>query len=114
MKAVLPLHDNARPHTSLWTRQAIEKMGWTFLLHPVHSPDLAPSDCHLFGPLRDALRGRHFADDNVLKQSFLMCSEVEAGNFTTLVCSVLLNVGKSVSKMTGTLWTNSMIIVKDV
>jgi hypothetical protein len=51
-------------------------------------------------------------------QSFLipllMCFEVEAGNFTTLVYSILFNVGKSLLKMTETLWENSPIIAKDV
>jgi hypothetical protein len=70
MKVVLLLHDNARPHTSLRTRKAIARVRWTVLAHPVHSSDLAPSYCKLFGPVRDALRGRHFADDNKLKQSF--------------------------------------------
>jgi len=31
--------------------------------HPPHSPDLVPSDFHLFGPLKDALRGTKFEDD---------------------------------------------------
>jgi hypothetical protein len=43
-----------------------------------------------------------------------MCPEVEAGNFTTLVYSVLNNVGKSVLKITETLWKNMLIIAKDV
>jgi hypothetical protein len=62
MKDVLLLHDNARPHTSLSTREAITKMGRTVLPHPSHSPDLAPCDSHLFGPVKDVLCGRHFAD----------------------------------------------------
>jgi hypothetical protein len=53
-------HDNARPHTSVRTREHITKMGWTVLPHPSYSPDLAPSDFHLFGSLKDALRGTHF------------------------------------------------------
>jgi hypothetical protein len=44
----------------------------------------------------------------------VMCSEVEAGNFTTLVYSVLLKVGRSVLKMTETLWKNSLMIAKYV
>ena len=28
-----------------------------------YSPDLAPSDFHLFGPLKDALHGTRFEDD---------------------------------------------------
>jgi histone-lysine N-methyltransferase SETMAR len=57
-------HDNAHPHTGLRTREHITKMGWTMLPHPPYSPDLAPSDFHVFGSLRDALRGTHFEDDN--------------------------------------------------
>jgi hypothetical protein len=60
MKDVLLLHDNAWPHTSLRTREAIAKMWWTFLPHPADSPDLAPSDYRLFYPVKDARRGRHF------------------------------------------------------
>jgi hypothetical protein len=41
-----------------------------FLPYPTHSQDPAPSDYNLFGPVRVALRGRHFADDNEKKQSF--------------------------------------------
>jgi histone-lysine N-methyltransferase SETMAR len=66
---VLLLHDNARPHTSLLTREATATMEWIVLLHPPYSPDLAPSDFHLFDPLKDALRGRRFADDDELKHS---------------------------------------------
>jgi hypothetical protein len=46
--------------------------------------------------------------------SLVICSEVETGNFTTLVYNVLLNVGNNMLKMTGTLWKNSVIIVKHV
>ena len=34
------------------------------LKHPPYSPDLAPLDFHLFGPLKEHLRGQKFADDN--------------------------------------------------
>jgi hypothetical protein len=39
-------------------------MGWTVLPHPPYSPDLTPSYFHLFGCLKDALRGTHLDDDN--------------------------------------------------
>ena len=35
--------------------------------HPAYSPDLAPSDFHLFGPLKEALRGRRFSCDDYVK-----------------------------------------------
>jgi len=56
-------HNTARPHSSLQTQEAITKFGWTVLPHPSYSPDLVPSDFHLFGPLKDALRGTRFEDD---------------------------------------------------
>jgi hypothetical protein len=84
MEDVLLLHDIARPHTSLRTREGIINVGWTVLPHSAASPDLAPSDYELFVPVKDALSGRHFADDNETKRSFLMRSEVEAGNFGIL------------------------------
>jgi hypothetical protein len=33
------LHDNATPHTSLDTREAIVTMGWTILPYPPFSPE---------------------------------------------------------------------------
>jgi histone-lysine N-methyltransferase SETMAR len=55
-------HDNARPHTSLRAQEAIAKFGLNVLPHPPYSPELAPSVFHLFGPLKDALRGTRFED----------------------------------------------------
>ena len=34
-----------------------------FLTHPPYSPDLAPPDFHLFGPLKESMRGIHFQTD---------------------------------------------------
>ena len=49
-KGVLLLHDNAHPHTAAHTAETLQKL----ILRV--SPDLAPSDYHLFGPLKEALR----------------------------------------------------------
>jgi hypothetical protein len=38
-------------------------MQWELLEHLPYSPDLAPSDFHLFGPLKNHLGGERFADD---------------------------------------------------
>jgi hypothetical protein len=56
--------------TPAFAHEAITKMGWTVLPHTAHSQDLAPSDYYLYGPVKHALSGGHFADDNELKQSF--------------------------------------------
>ena len=56
-------HDNARPHMSHATREEIARKGWNVMPQPPYSPNLAPSDFHLFGPLKDDLRGEHFEID---------------------------------------------------
>ena len=67
-QVLLLLRDNTRPHTSPLTREAITTIGWTVLPHPLYSPDLAPSDYHLFGPVKGALGGQPLADNGELKQ----------------------------------------------
>ena len=47
-KGVIFHQDNIRPHTSLVTRKKLLDLGWEVMPHPPHSPDLAPSDYHLF------------------------------------------------------------------
>ncbi|GFW33994.1 uncharacterized protein TNCV_286781 [Trichonephila clavipes] len=39
---------NARPHTSLVTRQKLLQLEWDTMPHPPYSPNLAPSDYYLF------------------------------------------------------------------
>lgn len=60
-KGVVFHQDNARPHTSLTTRQKLREFGWEVLLHPPYSPDLAPSDYHLFKHLQNFLDGTRLA-----------------------------------------------------
>ncbi|CAK9803068.1 Histone-lysine N-methyltransferase SETMAR [Anthophora quadrimaculata] len=64
-KGVVFHHDNAKPHTSLITRQKLLELGWDVLSHPPYSPDLAPSDYHLFRSMQNSLNGKIFnnADD---------------------------------------------------
>ena len=67
MNKVLLQQCNAQPHLSIRTRKATISFGWTTVLHPQHSPDLAPSDYHLFGAIKDALRGKHYGNDEEVK-----------------------------------------------
>ena len=54
------LQDNARPHIAKITQQKIEEIGWHVLPHPPYSPDLAPSDYHLFRSMQHSLAHKKF------------------------------------------------------
>ena len=56
-------HDNARPHTAAHTVDTRDRK-FGVLKHPPYGPDLAPSDFHFFGPVKEHLQGQKFADDN--------------------------------------------------
>ncbi|GFN96082.1 transposase [Plakobranchus ocellatus] len=55
-----------RIHSANLTQQWLQRYGWEILPHPAHSPDLAPSDFHLFGPLKRHLGGMAFETEDDL------------------------------------------------
>ena len=54
-KGVLLLHDNAPAHRALATQKKLAYLGLHCLDHPPYSPDLAPSDYHLFPGLKKTI-----------------------------------------------------------
>jgi len=60
------VHDNAAAHRELTTQKKLDYLGFQCLNHPSYSPDLAPSDYHLFPGLKNQLKGRHFSSDPVI------------------------------------------------
>jgi len=62
-KRVLFLHENAPAHRALATQKTLVYLGFQCLDHPPYSPDLAPSDYHLFLGLKKQLKVRHFSSD---------------------------------------------------
>ncbi|KAJ4433931.1 hypothetical protein ANN_16250 [Periplaneta americana] len=68
-REVVLLHDNARPHTAASTRELLDQFDWEIFDHPPYSPDLAPSDFHLFTKLKDFLGGTRFGSDEELKKT---------------------------------------------
>jgi len=63
-KEILLLHDNACPHTAAHTLETLKQLKWEAMEHLAYSPNLAPSDFHLFGPLKYA---RRFSCDDDVK-----------------------------------------------
>jgi histone-lysine N-methyltransferase SETMAR len=61
------LHDNARPHIARSTCEKLLQLGWVTVPHPSYSPDLAPTDYHLFRSLSNYLKEKKFDDENDLE-----------------------------------------------
>uniref|UniRef100_A0A8R1I9J2 Histone-lysine N-methyltransferase SETMAR n=1 Tax=Caenorhabditis japonica TaxID=281687 RepID=A0A8R1I9J2_CAEJA len=45
------------------------ELNWDTVPHPPYSPDIAPSDYHLFRPLKLFLKKKRFAKNEVLKMA---------------------------------------------
>uniref|UniRef100_A0A8R1HKZ3 Transposase n=1 Tax=Caenorhabditis japonica TaxID=281687 RepID=A0A8R1HKZ3_CAEJA len=58
--AVHLLHDNARPHVAKATREKLQELNWNTVPHLPYSSDIAPSDYHLFQPLKLFLKEKRF------------------------------------------------------
>ena len=65
-RKVILQHDNARPHTARFTLEKTENKGWEILPRPPYSTDLAPSDYHLFGFVKNQMWGEHYEMNEVL------------------------------------------------
>ena len=75
------LHDNARPHVVNKTVNKLRKFHWEFLEHPPYNPDLAPSDFHLFSPLKKFLAGQRFTCDDEVKTAVRQWFRSQTANF---------------------------------
>jgi histone-lysine N-methyltransferase SETMAR len=60
------LHDNERPHTTARTPILLEHFNWELFDHPPYSPDLSPSDNHLFTSLKNWLGSQCFSNNEGL------------------------------------------------
>jgi len=78
---IIILHDNARPHAAHLTLEAIAKMGWEVLPHPSYSPDVAPSDYHLFRFVRDQLHGQRYETTEAIQKAVRQCLRMTGKEF---------------------------------
>ncbi|GFV17566.1 histone-lysine N-methyltransferase SETMAR [Trichonephila clavipes] len=101
-KGVLLLYDNVNPLTSRTTRELIESFGWEVLDHPPYSPDLAPSDFHLFRFLnfRYSLSGKRFSDIEEVKAAVnSWLSDQTADFFDEGFQNLVLRYDKCINKL---------------
>ncbi|EZA60680.1 Histone-lysine N-methyltransferase SETMAR [Ooceraea biroi] len=67
---VLLLHDNARPHVAKKTIKKLSELNIEVLPHPPYSPDISPTDYHLFKHLDGFLTGKVFQEEKRVKDAF--------------------------------------------
>ena len=60
--------DNVRPQVALGTKEKLKDFGWEVLQHPPYSPDIAPSDFHLFRSLQNHLDLQRFNSTDEIKK----------------------------------------------
>ncbi|KAK6732475.1 hypothetical protein RB195_016701 [Necator americanus] len=79
--AWVPHHDNARPHTANIVKAALQELDWEVLQHPPYSPDLTPTDYHLFRSLSNQMRGVTFDNNEDLENWLNNFFESRPGGF---------------------------------
>ncbi|GBN31255.1 hypothetical protein AVEN_64284-1 [Araneus ventricosus] len=70
--AVCLLQDNTRPYIAHKTEALLKRFKLEVLDHPPYSPDLAPSEFHLFLYLKRHLAGQYFHDVDEIKNKVEM------------------------------------------
>ncbi|KAG5318824.1 MOS1T transposase, partial [Pseudoatta argentina] len=53
-------YNDARPHVAKSVKETLEALNWDVLSHPSYSPDIAPSDYHLFRSMSHGLFEKRF------------------------------------------------------
>jgi hypothetical protein len=89
-----------------WKSQfSMTKFGWTKLPQPPYSPDLTPSDFHLFGALKDAVHSTKFETDGMIHAVRTWLLEQDRHG-TDKAYTHLFLTGARPYKWTETLWKN--------
>ena len=78
---IIILHDNTRPLAARLTSEAITKMGWEVLPHTSYSPDMAPSDYHLFGFVKDQLHRQRYETTEAIQKTVRQCLRMAGTEF---------------------------------
>ncbi|KAG5308836.1 SETMR methyltransferase, partial [Acromyrmex insinuator] len=81
LTAGVSLLHNARPHVAASTTALLNQFSWDVLTHPPYSPDLAPSDYHLFTKLKESLAGKRFQSDEEVQTAVTNWTKELAGSF---------------------------------
>lgn len=83
-KMILQL-DNTRPQVAFLVKKYLETLKWEALFHPFYSPDVAPSDDHLFRSTAHGLvNGSLWEKTSFFNERFVHCLKNETTSRTIL------------------------------
>ncbi|XP_016795815.1 histone-lysine N-methyltransferase SETMAR isoform X3 [Pan paniscus] len=90
-KGPILLHDNARPHVAQPTLQKLNELGYEVLPHPPYSPDLLPTNYHVFKHLNNFLQGKRFHNQQDAENAFREFVESQSTDFYTTGINQLIS-----------------------
>jgi len=108
-KGVLFLHDNASAHQALATQKKLAYLGFQYPDHPPYSPDLAPSDYHLFPGLKKQLIGRNFSSDAEVIAAAETRLDGQRSEFFFVACKSYINGLRIVLRFVGSMLSKSRV-----
>jgi hypothetical protein len=89
-------------------RELLWCYNWEVLDHPPYSPDLAPSDFYLFGPLKKHLDGRRFATNSEVQQAVMSWFQaLDTDFFYAGIDALVYQWDKCFASM-GIMWKNNL------
>ena len=111
-KGPILLQDNARPHVATVTLQRLNKLGYEILLHLPYSPDLSPTDYHVFKHINYLLNQKYFTLKDAAKKPSRISEFYEIGieKFVSRWESVLMLMGVILININVSQW--SYLILK--
>ncbi|UYV84120.1 hypothetical protein LAZ67_X001233 [Cordylochernes scorpioides] len=95
---VIYQHDNARPHVAKVVKETLEAPKWDVLPHLPYSPDIAPSDYHMFRSMTHGLAEQHFTSYEEAKNWVMFGSPQKTRNFFDTESLCCLKDGKKSHK----------------
>ncbi|KAG5317803.1 MOS1T transposase, partial [Pseudoatta argentina] len=93
---IIFLHDNAPLYTAKPVRDTLEALSWKVLAHATYSPDLTPSDYHLFASMGYALAEQCFGSYEDVKNGSMNGSRQKKKILTGVVSTNYPKDGKNV------------------
>jgi hypothetical protein len=101
ISGIVPLHAHAQLRTAACAGELLEHFSWELFDHPPYSPDLAPSDYHLFTYVKNWLGSQRFSNNEELMEGVKTWLSSQAADFfDTVIQNLLPDTSSSIPAVT--------------